>query len=65
MNLTNWLKKRRLHNLREQLAMVDARMESDRYIERVYRKVYPSSMARNAADRASLMYRIKELEGDK
>ncbi len=64
MKLLNWLKKRKLRSLKEQLAMVNARIDCERYVANKTGKLYPNVMASNAEEHASLSFRIAELEGN-
>ena len=57
-----WLKKWRLRSLREQLAIVNAKIAALKDVENSTGSVYPMYLMLHEGNRASLLFKISEIE---
>lgn len=64
MTMLAWWKARRLRNLRERLAVVEAAIANEAEMFRITRRIYPIAMEENARELARLKFRIAEIVGN-
>lgn len=57
----NWLKKYRITKLQEELHVIDAVIAAEDNLSRRTGVVYPTSVSRNAANRARIEFRLLRL----